>query len=205
VGEFVDAALSFPAVVLGVLLVVVVAYWLLVLLGTLDIDLAGGDADGDIDTGDAGDGDFLDGVGLGGVPVTVTLSVLVLVAWFVTIVGGVLLSDVDGAGRVLLGAGVLVVALFAGLLVARLVAVPLRNLYASGPQPSRADFVGRQCVIRTGRVSADFGQAEVTAEDGSSAVIQVRQTGEHELTAGRLALIFDYDTDGEFFWVAPAT
>ncbi len=197
-GEFVDAALSFPAVVLGVLLIVVVAYWLLVLLGTLDVDLAGGDTD-------AGDGDFLDGVGLGGVPVTVTLSALVLVAWFVTIVGGVLLSDVDGAGRVLLGAGVLVVALFAGLLVARLVAVPLRNLYATGPQPSRADFVGRQCVIRTGRVSADFGQAEVTAEDGSSAVIQVRQTGEHELTAGRLALIFDYDTDGEFFWVAPAT
>jgi len=197
-GEFVDTALSFPAVVLGVLLVVVVAYWLLVLLGTLDFDLAGGDAD-------TGDGDFFDGVGLGGVPVTVTLSVLVLVAWFVSIVGGLLLSDVDGAGRVLLGIGVLLVALFAGLLVARLVAVPLRNLYASGPQPSRADFVGRQCVIRTGRVSADFGQAEVTAEDGSSAVVQVRQTGEHELTAGRLALIFDYDTDGEFFWVAPAT
>jgi len=202
VGAFVDAALSFPAVVLGVLLVVVIVYWLLVLLGTLDIDLAGGDGG---DVGDAGDGDFFDGIGLGGVPVTVTVSVLVLVAWFVSIVGGLLLSDVDGAAGALLGSGVLVVALFAGLLVARLAAVPLRQLYATGPEPSRADFVGRECVIRTGRVSADFGQAEVTAEDGSSAVIQVRQTGEHELTAGRLALIFDYDTDGEFFWVAPAT
>ena len=201
-GAFVDAALSFPAVVLGVLLVVVIVYWLLVLLGTLDIDLAGGDGG---DVGDAGDGDFFDGIGLGGVPVTVTVSVLVLVAWFVSIVGGLLLSDVDGAAGALLGTGVLVVALFAGLLVARLAAVPLRQLYATGPEPSRADFVGRECVIRTGRVSADFGQAEVTAEDGSSAVIQVRQTGEHELTAGRLALIFDYDTDGEFFWVAPAT
>jgi hypothetical protein len=199
VGAFVDAALSFPAVVLGVLLVVVIVYWLLVLLGTLDFDLAGGDG------GDGGDGDFFDGIGLGGVPVTVTLSVLVVVAWFVSIVGGLLLSDVDGAAGALLGTGVLVVALFAGLLVARLAAVPLRQLYATGPEPSRADFVGRECVIRTGRVSADFGQAEVTAEDGSSAVIQVRQTGEHELTAGRLALIFDYDTDGEFFWVAPAT
>jgi hypothetical protein len=202
VGAFVDAALSFPAVVLGVLLVVVIVYWLLVLLGTLDIDLAGGDGG---DVGDAGDGDFFDGIGLGGVPVTVTVSVLVLVAWFVSIVGGLLLSDVDGAAGALLGTGVLVVALFAGLLVARLAAVPLRQLYATGPEPSRADFVGRECVIRTGRVSADFGQAEVTAQDGSSAVIQVRQTGEHELTAGRLALIFDYDTDGEFFWVAPAT
>jgi hypothetical protein len=191
VAEFLDAALSFPAVVLGVLLVVVVLYWLLVLLGTLDLEI--------------GDADLLDGAGLGGVPVTVTVSVLVVVAWFVGIVGGLLLSDADGVARTLAGAGVLVVALFAGLLAARLVAVPLRKLYVSGPEPSRSDFVGRECVIRTGRVSTDFGQAEVTAADGSSAVIQVRQTGEHELTSGRLALIFDYDTDGEFFWVAPAT
>lgn len=205
-GEFVDAALSFPAVLFSVLLVVVVVYWLLVVLGTLDFDLAGGDVDLDTDTDtDGGDGDFLDGIGLGGVPVTVTLSVLIVIAWFVSVVGGLALSEVDGAPRVLLGVGVLLVALFAGLLVARLAAVPLRNLYAAGPEPTRADFVGRQCVIRTGRVTADFGQAEVTAADGSSAVIQVRQTGEHELAAGHPALIFDYDTDGEFFWVAPAT
>ncbi|HWM01669.1 MAG TPA: hypothetical protein VNP92_04955 [Actinophytocola sp.] len=200
-GEFVDAALSFPAVLFGFLLVVVVLYWLLVVLGTLDIDLVGGG-----DDGDGGDGDgLLDGIGLGGVPVTVTLSVLIVFAWFVGIVGGLLLAGLGGIGAVLLRAGVLVVALFVGLLAARLVAVPLRKLYVSGTEPSRGDFVGRECVIRTGRVSTDFGQAEVTAADGSSAIVQVRQTGEHELSTGRLALIFDYDTDGEFFWVAPAT
>ncbi|MGH3760827.1 hypothetical protein [Actinophytocola sp.] len=204
--DFVDAALSFPAVLFGFLLVVVVLYWLLVVLGTLDIDLVGGDGDiGDGDGDGGGDGGFLDGLGLGGVPITVTLSVLIVFAWFVSIVGGVLLSGMDGVVGVLLGIGVLLVALFVGLFVARLVAVPLRRLYVSGPEPSRSDFVGRECVIRTGRVSTDFGQAEVTAVDGSSAVIQVRQTGEHELTAGQLALIFDYDTNGEFFWVAPAT
>ncbi|MCT2585851.1 hypothetical protein [Actinophytocola gossypii] len=189
--EFVDAALSFPAVLLSFLLVVVVLYWVLVLLGTFDVELAGGDG------GD--DGGLLDGVGLGGVPVTVTLSVLVVVAWFVSLVGGVLLG-----GNVLVGIGVLLVALFLGLLAARVVAVPLRRLYTTTTEASRSDFVGRECVIRTGRVSADFGQAEVTAADGSSAIVQVRQTGEHALAAGHRALIFDYDTDGEFFWVAPA-
>ena len=104
----------------------------------------------------------------------------------------------------LVGIGVLVGALFLGLLAARVVAVPLRRLYTTGPEASRSDFVGRECVIRTGRVSGDFGQAEVTAADGSSAIVQVRQTGEHVLAAGHRALIFDYDTDGEFFWVAPA-
>jgi hypothetical protein len=188
-GDFVDAALSFPAAVLTVLLAVVLGYWLLVLVGTLDVEI------GDLDVGD--------GVGLGGVPVTVTASVLVVVGWFVSLVGTLLTGGLGTLARVLLGIGVLLVALLAGLFAARLVAVPLRRLYAPGGEVSRSDFLGRECVIRTGRVTGDFGQAEVTAADGSSAIIQVRQTGEHALTSGRRALIFDYDIDGEFFWVAP--
>ena len=191
-GDFVDAALSFPAAVFTLLLAAVVVYWLLVLLGTLDIEI------GDLDVGD--------GLGLGGVPVTVTASVLVVVSWFVTLAGGVVTAALDLGTfvHVLLGIGVLVVAVLAGLFAARFVAVPLRRLYAPGGEASRSDFVGRECVIRTGRVTGDFGQAEVSAVDGSTAIIQVRQTGEHALTSGSRALVFDYDTDGEFFWVAPA-
>ncbi|OLF05808.1 hypothetical protein BLA60_34015 [Actinophytocola xinjiangensis] len=185
-GDFFDAALSFPALPLTFLLAFVVLYWLLVLLGTFDVELF------------AGDGSFGDGLGLGGVPVTVTASVLIVVGWFATLAGGLIF---DG---VVAGVGAIVVGLFLGLLAARAVATPLRRLYATGVEPSRNDFVGRECVIRTGRVSADFGQAEVTAADGSSAIVQVRQTGEHQLTSGHRALIFDYDIDGEFFWVAPA-
>ncbi|MFD2356791.1 hypothetical protein ACFSTC_57330 [Nonomuraea ferruginea] len=58
-------------------------------------------------------------------------------------------------------------------------------------------------MIRTGRATPDFGQAEVTAADGSSAVVQVRTTGQDRLTRGQTALIFEYDADGEFFWVMP--
>lgn len=191
-GDFVDAALSFPTAVFSFLLAAVVLYWLLVLLGTLDIEI------GDLDVGD--------GLGLGGVPVTVTASVLIVISWFVSLAGGVVTAalDLGALVHVLLGIGVLVVAVIAGLFVARLVAVPLRRLYAPGGEASRNDFVGRECVIRTGRVTGDFGQAEVTALDGSSAIVQVRQTGEHRLANGHHALIFDYDSDGEFFWVAPA-
>ncbi|WP_460392761.1 hypothetical protein [Actinophytocola sediminis] len=176
------------------LLVLVIGYWLLVLLGTFDVELFAGD----------GGGGFGDGLGLGGVPFTVTGSVLIVVAWFTSLAGGLVFADLGGLPGTVAGIGVLVLGLFLGLLAARLVATPLRRLYSTGVEPSRNDFVGRECVIRTGRVSADFGQAEVTAADGSSAIVQVRQTGEHTLTAGGRALIFDYDTDGEFFWVAPA-
>jgi hypothetical protein len=192
-GEFVGAALSFPAVIFSVLLAVVVVYWLLVLLGTLDIEI------GDIELG----GD----IGLGGVPVTVTVSVLTVVSWFVSLAGGLVIAELDAGAvvSVVIGLGVLLVALIVGLYAARLAAVPLRKIYAEGPEASRSDFLGRECVIRTGSVTGDFGQAEVTALDGSSAIIQVRQTGEHALANGNRALIFDYDIDGEFFWVAPAS
>jgi hypothetical protein len=188
--DFVHAALSFPAVIFSFLLAVVVIYWLLVLIGTLDVEI--------------GDLDLADGIGLGGVPATISVSVLTVVGWFVSLVGTVLLESA-GVLRVVLGIGVVVVALVAGLFAAGFVAKPLRRLYLTGGEASRGDFVGRECVIRTGSVTGDFGQAEVTATDGSSAIIQVRQTGEHALTHGNRALIFDYDTDGEFFWVAPAS
>jgi len=189
-GEFVDAALSFPAVIFSFLLAVVVLYWLLVLIGTLDVEI------GDLDLGD--------GLGLGGVPVTISASVLIVVAWFITLAGTVPISGLASVPRTLLGVGLVVAALVAGTIAARFVALPLRRLYISGGEASRNDFVGRECVIRTGTVTGEFGQAEVTAADGSSAIIQVRQTGEHTLAHGTRALIFDYDTDGEFFWVAPA-
>jgi hypothetical protein len=188
-GDFVDAALSFPAALFSFLLAAVVIYWLLVLIGTLDVEI------GDLDLGD--------GIGLGGVPVTVTVSVLTVVAWFVSLAGTVVVDDLGTLPQVLLGIGILLVATVAGLFAARAVAVPLRRLYITGGEASRTDFVGRECVIRTGSVTGTFGQAEVTADDGSSAIIQVRQTGEHTLTNGGRALIFDYDNDGEFFWVAP--
>jgi len=189
-GEFLDAAVSFPAVIFSFLLALVVIYWLLVLIGTLDVEI--------------GDFELADGIGLGGVPVTVTVSVLTVVSWFVSLVGVVITDGLATPLRVIVGIGVLLIATLAGLVAARLVAVPMRGLYVTGGEASRGDFVGRECVIRTGRVTGDFGQAEVTAVDGSSAIIQVRQTGEHALTGGSRALIFDYDNAGEFFWVAPA-
>jgi hypothetical protein len=80
---------------------------------------------------------------------------------------------------------------------------PLRHLFPHERAPSREDFVGLLCVVRTGRVTGGFGQAEVASSDGSTAVVQVRQTGEDRYAAGSTALLYAYDSDGEFFWVAP--
>ncbi|MCO5972779.1 hypothetical protein [Actinoallomurus soli] len=178
--EFTRAALAFPAVVLGALLAVVLVYWLLVVIGLLDAAAT--------------------------IVTAVALSLFAVLAWFAGVAGTVLLrrDDHTGTGPAI---GVLAAALLASFLVTRLLMRPLRYMLPEEVLPSRRDFVGRMCVIRTSRVDLTFGQAEVRAADGSAAVIQVRQhgnqPGEEILKAGSTALIFDYDADGEFFWVMP--
>jgi hypothetical protein len=196
-GEFFSVAFGYPAALLTVPLVVVVLYWVLTMIGIADVDQFEGD-------GGQADG-FLGGLGFGGVPITVVVSLLIAFSWFACLAGAVLMggADLSTPITIALGLVVLVLALFLGLLVTRLLVEPLRHLFPVEPSASRGDFVGKPCVIRTGRVTHDFGQAEVTAPDGSSALVQVRQAGQDHLTAGSAALIFDYDVDGEFFWVAP--
>lgn len=188
-GGFVDAVLSVPTVLFTPLLLVVVGYWLVVLAGGVDADIEGG-------SGEAGGG-ALGFLGFGGVPLSVVGSLLVVFAWFAALAGGQLMPAVPGGI-------VAVAALVVAWLPTRLAVVAVRRLLPAGAEPSRADFVGRTCVIRTQRVTGTFGQAEVRAPDGSSALVQVRQAGHDQLTAGTVALVYDFDPAGEFFWVVPA-
>nr|WP_308401975.1 hypothetical protein [Streptomyces sp. RKAG293] len=220
-------ALAFPTVLFSFALLVVIGFWLLALMGGVSAHGHGGHGAGHGGHGDGGghghgyEGQgqgqdhghghgsggegLLAAAGLDGVPVTVVLSLLTAVAWFVSLAGSALL---DGAGahgpvRVLLGIAVLAVALAGAWSATWLLVRPLRRLFPEVRPLSRRDFVGSLCVIRTGRVGTDFGQAEVTAPDGSSAVVQVRQTGEDTFASGSTALLYEYEPAGEFFWVAP--
>jgi hypothetical protein len=203
---FVHAAFGVPAALFSSLLIVVIAYWLLVVIGAGDIDLLDSNSDGVHDGEDPGRlPGIVAAIGLHGVPVTVVLSLLITVAWFVSLAGTVAIGrlHLPLVGGVALAIGVVLTALVFALLVTRLLVLPLRSIFAAEPAASRHDFVGRSCVIRTGRVDGAFGQAEVTAPDGSAATIQVRQDRADPLTSGSVALIYDYEVAGEFFWVMP--
>ena len=222
-GDFLGAVTAYPTVVFTFALVVVAGYWLLVLLGGAHFHGARGGHHGHGHSGGHhghvhngghhghghgggrhGHGGLQRVLGLGGVPITVAVSLVVAFAWFSALTGRAVFGGRDEA--VLRPA-----ALAGGWLGARVLVWPLRRLMpAPAPPPSRRDFVGLGCVIRTGRVGPDFGQAEVHAVDGSSAVVQVRQSPDDAagpggvLRAGASALIYDYDDEGEFFWVMPA-
>ncbi|WP_055588761.1 hypothetical protein [Peterkaempfera griseoplana] len=221
-GGFLRAVTEFPTVLFTFALAVVAVYWVVVLAGGVHFHGGHGghgghhgpvgppahgghhDPSGHHDAaGRHTHGGLQRVLGLGGVPVTVAVSLLVAFAWFSALAGRAVLGS-RGEGALL------PMALAGGWAGARVLVWPLRRLLpAPAPPPSRRDFVGLGCVIRTGRVGPDFGQAEVHAADGSSALVQVRQSPDEAagpgsvLGIGAAALIYDYDAEGEFFRVMP--
>jgi hypothetical protein len=187
--------MQFPAVVFTFPLAVVLLYWIFSVVFGVGASVADGAEPAEA----GGFAGALALARLGGVPPTIPVSLVIAVAWFVSMAGTELLDA--GWQRTL----TLPAALVAGWGGAWLAVLPLRRVFVAETGIYHRDFVGRVCVIRTGRVSDRFGQAEITADDGGSSIIQVRAEGPEaeELTAGRRALIFGYETDGEFFWVAP--
>ncbi|MFD9882812.1 hypothetical protein ACFWZT_15320 [Streptomyces alboflavus] len=191
-GAFVEASMGFPTAVFTAALAVVVVFWLLVAVGVTDSD--GFDADAS-----------LSAWGPGGVPVTVAVSFMTVLSWFLSLSASVLASAValPGSVRFVAGAVALIAVPLVAWRVTRVAARPFARFFPDEPGPSRQDFIGSVCFIRTGRVDAVFGQAEVAARDGSTAVVQVRQHGTDSLSRGSAGLLYAYDDTGEFFWVAP--
>lgn len=129
----------------------------------------------------------------------ISISMFVVITWFASLVGTVLTPE--GKLRYVVLAG----ALLAAALATKILSIPIRNWTKPEKPASRNDFVGRTAIVKTARVTEHYGQAEVTADDGGTAVVQVRAAQSTELTAGQTALIFDYDAEGEFFWVVDIT
>lgn len=231
--DFLHNAFAFPTAIWSVLLIFVLLYWLLVILGALDLDVldgvlgagdggAEGALDGPLDGGADGGAEGLDtghdvdgahdGVlatvlgtlGLAGVPLTVALSVLIFLGWVLTYLG---MEVWRRAGLAILGGvatGVLVAAVALALALAS-TSLALR--------PLRGAFRTQQATSRhelVGRICklttmrADTGFGQAEIDDGGSPVLmQVRCLRPNQLTRGAQAIVYDYDREHEVFLIAP--
>lgn len=119
---FLAAATGLPTILLTTALVVVVCFWLLAAVGVADAD----SFDTDVD---------LRAWRMSGVPVTVALSLLTVLAWSLSVGAAVLLAVfvrtglVAGVLRLIVPVGALIVAWAATCLIVR----PLHRLYPDEP------------------------------------------------------------------------
>ncbi|MCW7536568.1 ubiquinone biosynthesis protein [Aquabacterium sp. A7-Y] len=189
---FLEAAAGYPTAICSALLGVVLVYWLLAIVGLVDIE-SGLDIDGDAaDLGAVAS--FLVSAGLSGVPVSLIASLLVVFSWTASCLAGMWLLPLLPAGGLqwLAGTGVLlgsfVLAYPATLLAIR----PLRGLFTIHAAARPEALVGRSCTVRTLTVDERLGQAEVET-GAATAIINVRAQTPNRLAKGANARILGYD------------
>jgi hypothetical protein len=158
------------------LLGLVVVYWLLTLIGALGIDSLDmhHDAGGDDASGHLSDipGAMLRVVNAGFVPLTVVLSILILMMW----IGSITLNFYFNPGKSwLLAAGFLVVAFVLAVIATKILTQPLVPLMRKLKDAEKvAPVIGEVGVVRSIEMDSKYGQVEVERPGGATALLNAR-------------------------------
>lgn len=194
---FFDAATGFPTAVLTVALCVVLFYWLLGAIGLVDIEdgILGLDLDLDADGLDAGSvGAYMVAFGLGGVPFSVVITLIVLLAWMLCCLAAMWILPIVPLAPLswLAGALALVASVVVAIPATAVAIRPLRGLFVTHSARSNESFVGETCRILSRSVERNFGRAEVET-GGASLNIKVWAEEPNTLVRGSVARIMEYD------------
>jgi len=199
--QFIHNITSFPSVIFTVLLGIVVIYWLLAMLGAVDVNVFDFDIEADPSSLSGLSGLLLT-FGLIGVPVSLSLSLLVLFSWlFCYFATAYLLPLLAGTIFQWIGGMAILVMSFALAipLVARLIR-PMKQFFVEQAAVSHHQLVGSVCTVMTLTVSDVFGQAAL--DDGEAGLIlTIRANTPNGLTKGDKVVIIDYDQNKSTFEV----
>lgn len=206
-----EVASQFPTVIYTTLLGIVVIYWLVGMLGLIDLDFAGdvdldidADVDVDVDTSIGGLTGLLLTFGLTGVPFTLVISIIILVCWLISfyLQFYILTWLPEGWLYYLIGTVSDFIVFLVSLPITAIIIRPLKGMFKSVETTTSQNLVGKEATIATGTVSDTFGQARVFNE-GAEILLDVRCEGEHSLKMGDKVLLITYLEDNHTYIVAP--
>lgn len=175
---FLNIALSFPTLIFSVMLLVVVLYWLLAMTGLVDLDIFHVHIGHGVEGGGlefAGVTGLLMRFGLDGVPLTLILSVVTLLAWLISYFAGFfLLHHLPwDLLRYVLGSVVILLSVFLALPFTGLVLRPFRSLFEKAKPVDSVSLLSEVAVVRSPIVSLTQGTAELN-DGGAGLILQVR-------------------------------
>lgn len=190
---FLQIIFGFPTVLFTALLALVLLYWLVAITGLLELEALDHLILGEDGVGDAGGlAALLNKLGLGRVPLTIIVSLIVLFGWVVCFAGVRLLMPATEvvAIRFVVGAVIFAVALVAGVLATSLALRPVHALLRRIPVGGvPASLLGRTGVVRSGKVTPESGQALV--EDGGAGLLLQVRTIAGTLPRGTRVVVID--------------
>lgn len=186
------------------LLGLVIVFWILTLLGAVGLDSldASLDAGGDDATGDLGDfpAAMLRVVNAGFVPLTVVLSILILMMW----VAAVTLNYYFNSGQSwLLAGGFIVVAFVLAVIATKLLTQPLVPLMRKLKEAENAaPVIGEVGIVRSIEMDSIYGQVEVERPGGATALLNARLGADAEpVSRGTPVAIISLDESSGLYLV----
>lgn len=191
---FLQIVLAFPTVLFSIVLAVAAGYWLMAALGIVEIDA--------LDVAQVPDGDSLDIEGvagllmkfrLGGIPLSLILTVLVFFAWLASyFTDYLLLRHLPFEWlRWVLGVVVLLLSALAGLFATSFVLRPFRKAFERLRPASARSILGQVGVVRSPDVSPVRGYAAF--DDGGAALtLQVRSHDQQAFQRGDRVVLIEY-------------
>ena len=212
--ELISSFFAGPILPATVLLLLMLGWSVLAVLGTVDLDMPGGDLDLDVDL-DV-DMDAQPGVPIGGnsvgvvamrwlnvnnVPLVIWLGVFSLSWWMISACGWWLIDRNFFEGPGLLWSSLLTLRNVAcALPITKWITGPMAGWFVT-EKLSSSSLVGQEAAISSLEASPEFGQVEFKT-DGSPLLLNVRTDGPH-LARGARVWITHYDAKNRIYIVSP--
>jgi len=200
---FLADVFSFPTIIFTIPLIVLMLFWLFAFAGLIDIEIFDFDTDKetDADSGKAGSSSatVFETLGLDGVPLTVALTLLDLYAFaFIYLLRKYLAPLFDGIlSATLIGSLMALIAVLIAIPLAALSIKPLKRFFVTHEGLYKDEMIGLICVLTTGKVNEDFGQA--ITEDGQS--LSVRATTPNDMCKGAKVALIEIDKVSDTYTV----
>lgn len=172
--QFLQIVLGFPTVVFSIMLLVALGYWLIAMLGLVELDVLDvASADGvEIDPGQLPG--LLMKLGFDGLPVTLIFTGIAFFAWILSYAGTLLLATLNpGALHWVFAIALALVAFLVAIPFAGLALRPLRGLFVRHEAPAADDLLARSAIVRSAVVTERQGTASLE-DGGAGLILQVR-------------------------------
>jgi hypothetical protein len=215
--ELLQETLWLPNLLQSLLLLLMMAYWAMMICGALGLDFLNidldleADVDVDVDADVDTDASAVGGIGplhamlmffyVGKVPVMILLSLLVPAWWFASVTGNHYLNpghDLFKGLAIAAGAFVL------SLTVVKSLGAPVARLFETLDLDANAvgPIIGRECVLITSADSSRLGQAEIKTKAAPVRVNVLAREPTANFRPGETAVIRGHDPEKNVYFVA---
>lgn len=219
--ELLEASASLVNVVPTTLLVFVLIYWLIVIVGLIDMDALHLDLDHDVSveheihtyadlpTKDIAvkelnttiSGNWLQAtlafLNLGRVPFMIVMSFMILPIWAISI----LVNHYTGNNSLVISLALLIPNLFVSAFIAKILTTPLVKVFDYlQNDPDKQQVLGQVCTVLLPAGSNKIGQAVINNK-GNTILLNVKSADGNKLEKGKSAIVLEFNKDKHYYLI----